>query len=141
MEPATAHARGTCCIQRRFMTITQLGDLEQWLQVAQSVVAIIGFPILILTLLMIWRQAQYTHHAAMSTVYQNTANDFATVQKYFMENPEYRLYFYDGKGLDVSDPEYLRVSAIAEFFLHAVHNLTIHRRYMQEYPWHVWERS
>ena len=74
-------------------------------------------------------------------VYQNTANDFATVQKYFMENPEYRLYFYEGKGLDVSDPEYLRVSAIAEFFLHAVHNLTIHRRYMQEYPWHVWERS
>jgi hypothetical protein len=42
------------------MTITQLGDLAQWLQVAQSVVAIIGFPILILTLLMIWRQAQYT---------------------------------------------------------------------------------
>jgi len=29
------------------MTITQLGDLAQWLQVAQSVVAIIGFPILI----------------------------------------------------------------------------------------------
>lgn len=123
------------------MTIAQLGDLTQWLQVAQSVVAIIGFPILILTLLMIWRQAQYTHHAAMSQVYQNTANDFATVQRYFVENPEYRPYFYDGKSLDMSDPEYVRVSAIAEFFLHAAHNLTIHRRYMQEYPWHVWERS
>ena len=123
------------------MTITQLGDLTQWLQVAQSVVAIIGFPILILTLLMIWRQAQYTHHAAMSQVYQNTANDFATVQRYFMKNPEYRPYFYDGKSLDVLDLEYVRVSAIAEFFLHAVHNLTIHRRYMEEYPWHVWERS
>jgi hypothetical protein len=84
------------------------------------VVAIIGFPILIRTLLMIWRQAQYTHHAAMSQVYQNTANDFATVQRYFMEHPEYRLYFYDGKSLDVSDLEYVRVSAIAEFFLHAV---------------------
>src|ERR1700739_152461 len=98
------------------MTITQLGDLAQWLQVAQSVVAIIGFPILILTLLMIWRQAQYTHHAAMSQVYQNTANDFATVQRYFIEHPEYRPYFYDGKSLDTFDPDYVRVSAIAEFF-------------------------
>lgn len=123
------------------MTITQLGDLAQWLQVAQSIVAIVGLPILILTLLMIWRQAQYTHHAAMSQVYQNTANDFANVQRYFMENPEYRPYFYDGKSLDTFDPEHVRVSAIAEFFLDAVHNLTIHRRYMQEYPWHVWERS
>ena len=77
----------------------------------------------------------------MGQVYQNTANDFATVQRYFIENPEYRPYFYDGKSLDALDPEYVRVSAIAEFFLHAVHNLTIHRRYMQEYPWHVWERS
>ena len=49
--------------------------------------------------------------------------------------------FYNGKSIDAVDPEYVRVSAIAEFFLHAVHNLTIHRRYMQEYPWYVWERS
>jgi hypothetical protein len=77
----------------------------------------------------------------MSQVYQNTANDCATVQKYFIEKPEYRLYFYEGKSVDASDPEYVRVSAIAEFFLNAVHNLTIHCRYMQEYPWHVWERS
>ena len=126
------HDSVTSCIRGRSMTIIQLGDLAQWLQVAQSVVAIIGFPILILTLLMIWRQAQYTHHAAMSQVYQNTANDFATVQRYFIENPEYRPYFYDGKSLDALDPEYVRVSAIAESFLHAVHNLTIHRRYMQE---------
>ena len=61
------------------MTTTQLEDLAQWLQVAQSVVAIIGLPVLILTLLMIWRQAQYTHHAAMSQVYQNTANGLCTI--------------------------------------------------------------
>jgi hypothetical protein len=118
------------------MSNTELGDLAQWLQVAQSVVAIIGLPILILTLVMIWRQALYAHHTAMSQVYQNTANDFSTVQRYFIDNPEYRPYFYDGKNIDAVDPEYVRVSAIAEFFLHA-----IHRRYMQEYPWYVWERS
>ena len=121
--------------------ITQLGDLARWLEVAQSVVAIIGLPILTLTLVMIWRQALYAHHTAMSQVYQNTANDFSTVQRYFIDNPEYRPYFYDGKSIDAVDPEYVRVSAIAEFFLHAVHNLTIHRRYMREYPWNVWERS
>jgi hypothetical protein len=204
----------------------------QWLQAAQSVVAIVELPMLILTLLMIWRQAQYTHHAAMSQVYQNTANNFApllknewvevspspsspsnvwwnevpgrwplsspcrrrrwpegqalqgpsvpgynrhrridglslkamqlapsvsagaasphskfkranfaVLQRYFMENPEYRLYFYDGKSIDAFDLEYVRVSVIAKFLLHAVHNLTIHRRYMQEYPWYVWEKS
>jgi len=123
------------------MRITGLEDLAQWLQVAQSIVAIIGLPILTLTLLMIWRQAQYAHHTAMSQVYQNTANDFAALQRYFMDNPEYRPYFYDGKGIDALDPEYVRVSAIAEFLLHAVHNLTIHRRYMGEYPWYIWERS
>jgi hypothetical protein len=58
------------------MSMTKLGDLAQWLQVAQSVVAIIGLPILALTLVMIWRQALYAHHTAMSQVYQNTANDF-----------------------------------------------------------------
>jgi hypothetical protein len=123
------------------MSITELGDLTQWLEVTQSVVAIIGLPILTLTLLMIGRQAQYAHHTTMSQVYQNTADGFATVQRYFMDNPKYRPYFYDGKSIDAVDPEYVRVSAIAEFFLHAVHNLTIHRRYMQEYPWYVWERS
>jgi hypothetical protein len=123
------------------MSITGLADLAQWLQVAQSVVAIIGLPILILTLLMIWRQAQYAHHTAMSQVYQNTASDFGALQRYFMYNPEYRPYFYDGKTIAPLDPEYLRVSAIAEFLLHAVHNLTIHRKYMEEYPWYIWERS
>jgi hypothetical protein len=53
-------------------------SIAEWLQEAQSVVAIIGLPILTLTLLMIWWQAQYAHHTAMSQVYQNTANDFAT---------------------------------------------------------------
>jgi len=80
------------------MRITGPGDLAEWLQVAQSIVGIIGLPILTLTLLMIWRQAPYAHHTAMS----------------------------------------LRDSGI---LLHAVHNLTIHRRYMREYPWYVWERS
>src|ERR1700752_2705405 len=120
---------------------TELADLAKWLEVTQSVVAIIGLPILTLTLLMIGRQAQYAHHTAMSQIYQNTADGFSTVQRYFMDHPEYRPYFYDGKSIDALDPEYVRVSAIAEFFLHAVHNLTIHRRYMQEYPWYVWERS
>jgi hypothetical protein len=123
------------------MSIGWLADLAQWLQVAQAIVAIIGLPILTLTLLMLWRQAQYAHHAAMSQVYQNTANDFASVQRYFMDHPEYRSYFYDGKSIDASDPEYVRVLAIAEFWLHAVHNLTIHCRYMGEYPWYVWEGS
>jgi hypothetical protein len=123
------------------MTITRLGDLAQWLELTQSVVAIVGLPILILTLLMIARQARYQHHATMSQVYQNTANDFSTIQRYFIDNPEYRPYFYDGKNIDAVDAEYARVSAMAEFFLHAVHNLTIHRQYMQEYPWHIWERS
>jgi hypothetical protein len=123
------------------MSITGLGDLARWLEMAQSLVAIIGLPVLILTMLMIWQQAKYAHHTAMSQVYQNTANGFATVQIYFLDHPEYRPYFYDGKGIDTSDPEYVRVAAIAEFWLHAVHNLTIHRRYMGEYPWDVWERS
>lgn len=123
------------------MSITGLGNLAQWLQIAQSVVAIIGFPILILTMLMICRQAQYAHHTAMSQVYQNTADNFANLQKYFVDHPEYKSYFYEGKDIDTSDPEYVRVSSIAEFWLHAVHNLTIHRRYMGEYPWHIWEGS
>ncbi len=75
------------------MSSAELADLAQWLQVAQSAVAIIGLPILILTLLMIWRQAQYAHHTAMSQVYQNTASDFGVLQRYFMDNPEYRPYF------------------------------------------------
>lgn len=123
------------------MSIPGLGDLAQWLEMAQSMVAIIGLPVLILTMVMIWRQAQYAHYTAMSQVYQNTADGFATVQKYFVDYPEYRQYFYDGKRIEASDPEYARVSSIAEFWLHAAHNLTIHRRYMGEYPWHVWEGS
>jgi len=38
------------------MRITGPGDLAEWLQVAQNMVAIIGLPTLTLTLLMIWRQ-------------------------------------------------------------------------------------
>jgi hypothetical protein len=59
---------------------TELSGLAQWLEVTQSVVAIIRLPILTLTLLMIGRQAQYAHHTTMSQVYQNTADGFATVQ-------------------------------------------------------------
>jgi hypothetical protein len=131
----------TNCLQGRPMSITGLGDLAQWLQTAQSIVAIIGLPVLILTLVMIWRQARYAHHAAMSQVYQNTADGFAIVQNVLVDHPEYRPYFYDDKRINTSDPEYAQVSSIAEFWLHAVHNLTVHRRYMKEYPWYVWERS
>jgi hypothetical protein len=123
------------------MSITGLGDLAQWLQIAQSAVAIIGLPVLILTMWMIWRQAQYAHHAAMSQVYQNTADGFAILQRYFMDHPEYKAYFYGGKSIEASDPEYVRVLSISEFWFHAVHNLTIHRRYMGEYSWHIWEGS
>ena len=123
------------------MSITGPGDLAQWLEITQSVVAIIGLPVLIVTMLMIWQQAKYAHHTTMSQVYQNTANGFATLQIYLVDHSEYRPYFYDGKSIDASDPEYVRVAAIAEFWLHTVHNLTIHRRYMGEYPWYVWERS
>lgn len=93
------------------MSVTGLGDLGRWLEMAQSVVAIIGLPVLILTMLMIWRQAKYAHHTAMSQVYQNTANGFATVQIYFVDHPEYRPYFYDGKSIDTSDPEYVRAAS------------------------------
>ena len=123
------------------MSITGLADLAQWLQTAQSIVAIIGLPVLILTMVMIWRQAQYAHHTSMSQVYQNTADGFATLQRFFVDHPEYRPYFYDSKCITTSDPEYARVSSIAEFWLHAANNLTIHRRYMGEYPWDVWEGS
>ncbi len=74
------------------MSVAAMADLAEWLQEAQSVVAIIGLPVLALTLLMILWQAQYAHHAAMSQVYQNTANDFANLQRYFIDNPEFRPY-------------------------------------------------
>jgi hypothetical protein len=48
-----------------------------------------------------------------------------------MDDPQCRPYFYDGKSKEAVDPEYVGVSAMAEFFLHAVHIRTIHRRYMQ----------
>jgi hypothetical protein len=123
------------------MSVTEQSDFAHWLEIGQSVVAIFGLPVLILTLFMIWRQAKYAHHAAMSQVYQNTADSFASVQRYFLDHPECRQYFYNGKFIDSSDPEYARVVALAELWLHAVHNLTVHRRYMVEYPWHVWEQS
>jgi hypothetical protein len=66
------------------MSFTGPGDLAQWLEMAQSAVAIIGLPVLILTMLMIWRQAQYAHHATMSQIYQNTADSFAALQRYFI---------------------------------------------------------
>jgi len=79
------------------MSITELGNLAQWLEVTQSVVAIIGLPILTLTLLMIGRQAQYAHHRYMPEypwyVWERSLRDIYNqspiLQQFLHEHPDW----------------------------------------------------
>jgi hypothetical protein len=59
------------------------------------------------------RQAQKSFR---EQVYQGFVSSWFELDKLFINNPELRKYFYEGTSLSRTDPNYLKVICVAEYF-------------------------
>jgi hypothetical protein len=66
--------------------------------------------------------------ASFATVYQGLADQMHDINKFFVENPETRRYFYAGKSPPTDELELDRLEAIAEMIVDFADNFTAQRR-------------
>lgn len=62
----------------------------------------------------LWIQIRYLRHSLTGSIYQNVYETMIKMDNVFVENPELKPYFYDGKETNPADPLYQRVSSVAE---------------------------
>ena len=82
---------------------------EAWATMASAVVACLGFVILIYQIYQLRQAIRADTHGK---VYDHALE----VQRFFVECPEFRAYFYDGKRMHPEDGEYPRLLAFTELF-------------------------
>jgi hypothetical protein len=93
----------------------------QRLSLAVSVIALVisalGFTAVIVSIRT--AQAQMGYMAAQTRVMtrDRSLSNVLTLDRVFLDHPELRPYFYEGKDLEVSDPLYPKVEAVADMHL------------------------
>ena len=108
--------------QRLSLTISAIG----------LAISALGFTAVIVS---IWTaQKQVTNVAAQTRlqVRDRTLGNVLALDKVFLDHPELRPYFYEGKDLDKSDPLYPKVEAVAEMHLDVFDYLLNYRRQFPE---------
>lgn len=115
--------------------------LFQKIELVQYLVTIIGFPVLIISILLMWKQTRAVCQCTMSQAYQNVVNHLIDMDRFFFENPEYKAYFYDGKDLSADADIVLqtRLLSIAELYMDIYDAMQVQKKFMPEYPWHTLE--
>ena len=89
------------------------------IDILSKAITIFGFPLLIYSIILLVRQLRLQSYQA---VYEAIRN----IDQYFVENPEYRKFFYEAKELPDDQKEIEKILAIADmlmtFFEHAAGN-------------------
>jgi len=118
------------------MTATQSLTRYEFLSL---IISIAGFLSVLVTLFILVRQtkamtdqSKYLANALASSVYQTVTNTSFALDTMFMEHPELRPYFFDGKEIDEKDSNYEIVSAAAEFHLDYFISLLVQIKYFPE---------
>src|SRR5581483_5227997 len=71
----------------------------------------------IISLYLLNRQTRVFNHQLMESISQNVTDYALEISRIFLQNPDMRPYFFSGKPIDESHPDYLRAEAIAEVIL------------------------
>jgi putative addiction module component (TIGR02574 family) len=65
----------------------------------------------------VWLQLDSANKSLKTGIYANMSNWTFDQDKTFLEHPDLRPYFFDGKDMDPGDPRYLKAESIAELLL------------------------
>jgi hypothetical protein len=98
------------------------------------VISALGFTAVIVSIRT--AQAQMANAAAQTRlqVRDRTLSNVLALDRVFLDHPELRPYFYEGKDLDKSDPLYPKVEAVAEMHLDVFdYNLNYRLHFPKEY--------
>lgn len=105
----------------------------------QALASCIGVPGVLVSLFFLWRQSRDQTLATRATIYQNITATMLEIDRYFIEHPELKKYFFDNTPITKKHREYERVKSIAEMFLDFMDFTLEHKPGMEDYPWSQWE--
>jgi hypothetical protein len=78
--------------------ISTLSTLWNWINSnaagLQAVASCLGVPAVIFSLALLIRQVNQQTVATRATIYQNITSTMLEIDRYFVDNPNYRPYFY-----------------------------------------------
>jgi len=87
-------------------------------------------------------QMSLLRESTKSQIYQNSRATLHDLTKYFMDYPEYRPYFYDGKPISKQEPDDFRqLYTMAEMFVDGMDELVQNMEYAPDATdWEAWKR-
>jgi hypothetical protein len=106
----------------------------------QALAGCVGLPGLILSLFFLWQQTREQTVATRASIYQNFTTMMIDIDRYFVEHPQFKPYFYGGAEITPAHPDYARVVTIAEMLMDFMDFVLIHKPHLKNYPWHKWEK-
>lgn len=71
----------------------------------------------IVSLWLLYRQTGIFNRQLMVGVTQSMSDYTLEISRLFLQNPDLRPYFFEGKTIEENDPNYLRAEAVAEVIL------------------------
>lgn len=121
------------------MPAETMNAIQALAAISQALVSCIGLPGLVISLLLLWRQSREQTIATRAMIHQNLTTTMIDIDKFFIEHPELKPYFYNNADIAEHDPDYARVQSTAEMFLDFADFVLMHKPEMKNYPWDEWE--
>lgn len=103
--------------------------------ILQTICTCLAFPTIILSIVYAMRQTRLLAEGTRASVYNSINSQMLELDRFFVENPDLKPYFYEGKEISETDENYLRVANVAEWIFDFMDNVFTLARFMPEYPW------
>jgi hypothetical protein len=98
-------------------TLSRFERLYLAITVASLVISALGFTAVVVSIRTAQQHLSYTAAQTRVLTRDRSLSNVVTLDKVFLDHPELRPYFYDGKDLDESHPLYSTVETVADMHL------------------------
>jgi len=84
------------------------------------------------------KQTELSANATRAAIYQNIAQLMIDIDRFFVDRPQFKAYFYAGAEVPESGQLRDQIWSVAEMFLDFAENVRCQSPLMPEYPWDTW---
>ncbi len=85
------------------------------------------------------KQTGILSKATNASVYSNIPIMMIGIDRFFVDYPELKLYFYNNVAVPKGHPDYGQAYTAAEMLVDFMDGVIVNERYMEDYPWEAWE--
>lgn len=96
---------------------------SNWILLASVIINGLAFVGVIVSLLLLRSQGLAQRDATLVVGYQNMTAQMADMDRFFLENPALRPYFFNGEELPSASDDRARVLAVAEMYVNLMDNV------------------